>query len=70
MIAEGDYVAVQYISTGTFTGKAGDIEPTGKKATLKHAIIYRFEGGKQAEVWAYRDLLSMYQQLGIPIPSQ
>jgi predicted ester cyclase len=70
MIAEGDYVAVQYTSTGTFTGKVGDIEPTGKKSTLKHAIIYRFEGGKQAEVWVYRDNLLMYQQLGIPIPQQ
>ena len=70
MIAEGDYVAVQYTSTGTFTNKVGDIEPTGKKMMQKQAIIYRFEDGKQAEVWEYRDMLSMYQQLGIPIPSQ
>ena len=69
MIAEGDYVAVQYTSTGTFTGKAGDIEPTGKKFTQQQAIIYRFEDGKQAETWVYRDLLSMYQQLGISPPA-
>lgn len=70
MIAEGDYVAVQYTSTGTFTGKAGDIEPTGKKSTGQQAIIYRFEDGKQAEVWVYRDNLDMYRQLGIPFPNQ
>ena len=70
MIAEGDYVAVQYTSTGTFTGKAGDIEPTGKKFTQQQAIVYRFEGGKQVETWVYRDLLSMYRQLGIPISAE
>ena len=70
MIGEGDYVAVQYTDTGTFTGKMGDIEPTGKKFNETQAIIYRFENGKQVETWAYRDMLSMYRQLGIPIPSQ
>ena len=70
MIGEGDYVAVQYTASGTFTGKAGEMEPTGKIFEQTQAIIYRFEGGKQAEVWAYRNLLSMYQQLGIPIPNQ
>ena len=70
MIAEGDYVAVQYTSSGTFTNKVGDIEPTGKKFEQTQAIIYRFEGGKQVETWVYRDILSLYRQLGIPIPSQ
>jgi len=70
MIGEGDYVAVQYTSTGTFTGKSGEIEPTGKKFSYQVVIIYRFENGKQAEVWGYRDNLSLYRQLGIPIPSQ
>jgi len=70
MIGEGDYVAVQYTSTGTFTGKAGNIEPTGKKMNQTQAIIYRFENGKQVETWVYRDMLSLSRQLGIPIPSQ
>ena len=70
MIGEGDYVAVQYTFTGTFTGKMGDVEPTGKKMTQQQVIIYRFENGKQVETRIYRDMLSMYQQLGITIPSQ
>lgn len=70
MIGEGDYVAVQYTATGTFTNKMGDIEPTGKKFVQTQAIIYRLEGGKQAETWVYRDMLLMYQQLGIPIPQE
>ena len=70
MIGEGDYVAVQYTFTGTFTNKMGDIEPTGKKFEQSMVIIYRFEGGKQAETWITYNQLSMFQQLGIPIPSQ
>ena len=70
MIGEGDYVAVQYTSTGTFTNKMGDIEPTGKKYEQPIVIIYRFEGGKQAETLISYNQLSMFQQLGIPIPSQ
>ena len=70
MIGEGDYVAVQYTSTGTFTNKMGDIEPTGKKFKQQQAIVYRFEDGKQVETWVYRDMLTLYQQLGIPIPNQ
>lgn len=70
MVAEGDMVAVRYTSTGTFTGEMANIAPTGKQMKSTQAIFYRFEGGKQVEVWVYRDLLSMYQQLGIPIPTE
>lgn len=70
MIAEGDIVAVRYTATGTFKGKYGDIEPTGKKMTRKDAIFHRFEKGKQVEAWTFSDTLSLYQQLGIPIPQQ
>ena len=70
MIGEGDYVCVQYTYSGTFKGKWGDIEPTGKSATLKTAVIYRFENGKQVETWSYSDSLVMYKQLGMPIPNQ
>ncbi|HEY97983.1 MAG TPA: ester cyclase [Dehalococcoidia bacterium] len=70
MIGEGDYVAVQYTSTGTFKNKMGDIEPTGKKYKQPIVIIYRFEAGKQVETWISYNQLSMNQQLGIPIPGQ
>lgn len=70
MVAAGDWVAVRYTSTGTFTGQIGNIAPTGKQFKMSSAIFYRFEGGKQVEVWGYQDSLSFYQQLGIPIPSQ
>jgi len=50
MFAEGDLVATFTTSTGTFTGKWGDIAPTGKKATYQGANLCRLEGGKQVEV--------------------
>lgn len=70
MIGEGDFVAVQYTYTGTFTNKMGDTEPTGKKFKHQSAIIYRFEDGKQIETWTYSNMLSLLRQLGVPIPSQ
>jgi predicted ester cyclase len=70
MIGEGDYVAVQYTSTGTFKNKMVDIEPTGKKYEQPIVIIYRFESGKQVETWISYNQISMFRQLGIPIPNQ
>jgi predicted ester cyclase len=70
MVGEGDLVAVSYTISGTFTGKYGDIAPTGKKFSLPYLILARFKGGKQVESWMYGDSLTWYQQLGIKPPSQ
>jgi steroid delta-isomerase-like uncharacterized protein len=69
MVAEGDMVAIQYTMRGTFKGKWMDIAPTGKKFVLPNAGFARFKDGKQVEVWPYLDSLTLYQQLGIPIPA-
>jgi C-1 hydroxylase len=68
MFAEGDMVATFTTLTGTFTGKMGDIAPTGKKVTIQSVSLCRLEGSKQVEVWGVVDALSFYRQLGIPIP--
>jgi C-1 hydroxylase len=69
IVAEGDMVVVFYTMQGTFTGKYGDIAPTGKKFSLQFATLCRFEKGKQVEAWPYGDSLTLYRQLGIPIPA-
>lgn len=69
IIAEGDMVAVSYTLTGTFTGKYGDIPPTGKKLSLPYFVLARFKDGKQVESWMYGDELGFFQQMGIPIPA-
>lgn len=69
MVAEGDWVAVRYTMTGTFTGEMGGIAPTGKHVTVPEAIFYRFEGGKEVEALPFSDQLSFYQQLGVSPPT-
>jgi C-1 hydroxylase len=70
MFAEGDMVATFTTSSGTFTGKWGDVAPTGKKVTSKSANLCRLKDGKQVEVLGIMDTLSIYQQAGIPVPQQ
>jgi C-1 hydroxylase len=70
IIAEGDMVASFHTLQGTFKGEMAGITPTGKKVSIPVVILARFEGGKQVEAWPYMDSLTMYRQLGIPIPAQ
>jgi steroid delta-isomerase-like uncharacterized protein len=70
MVGEGDTVAVRYTFTGTFKGELAGIKPTGRKLERIEAIFHRFENGKQVGATSYTDNLSLYQQLGIPIPQQ
>ena len=70
IVAEGDTVAHRCTWTGTFKGKLGEIPPTGKQFNIQLAGFTRFANGKQVQGWIYINLLSLYQQLGIPIPNQ
>lgn len=70
LVAEGDKVAKHWTFSGTHKGEFGGIPPTGKQVTLELALsIYRFTGGKIAEIWMGYNALLMMQQLGvIPTP--
>jgi len=68
MVGEGDTVAVRYTTTGTFKGEVAGLKPTGKQAKWSGAVFHCFEKGKQVGAETYTDNLSLYQQLGIPIP--
>ena len=70
MVGEGDTLAVRVTWRGTFKGKFGDIEPTGKQISMTSAYFYRFEGGKEVEALPFMDMLAFYQQLGISPPGQ
>ena len=63
MVGEGDLVSVSYTLAGTFTGKFGDNEPTGKTFSIPAVIIARFKDGKQVEAWPYVDSLDWTRQL-------
>jgi predicted ester cyclase len=70
MFAEGDMVVTISTTTATFTGKWGDMAPTGKKGTYQGANLCRLKDGKQVEVWAFVDTLNAYRQFGIPLPKE
>ena len=67
MAAEGNIVMYRYSSRGTYQGKEGK---TGTKIQRMNMILDRFEDSKIIETWEVADRLSLYQQLGLPIPSR
>jgi steroid delta-isomerase-like uncharacterized protein len=64
VIAEGDYVALQFTSTGTNTGSFMGNPATGKKIRINEISIFRIVEGKIVEQWLLPDILSLNQQLG------
>jgi steroid delta-isomerase-like uncharacterized protein len=68
VVAEGDYIFLQFTSTGTNTGSFLGKPPTDKKININEVTIFRIADGKIAEQWLLPDILSLNQQLGI-IPS-
>ena len=64
LLAEGDLVAARWTATGTFTGRWGALEPTGRQAEFSGVNLYRFREGKVAEIWNHRDDLGLMQQVG------
>ena len=55
MLAEGGNVAVRWTWRGTQKGEWAGIAPTGKEVASPGISIFRFAGGRIAEVWACWD---------------
>jgi len=70
MVGEGDLLAVFCTVSGTLKGAFMGTPPTNKRMVLPAALLTRWEGGKEVEAWPYSDSLSMYRQLGIPLPKE
>ena len=62
-IAQGDRVAIRFISRGTNRGEFLGNPPTGNRVEISEVCIYRMSNGQIAEQWVYPDILSMQQQL-------
>jgi len=65
IVAEGDFVAIHFTSTGTNKGSFLGNPPTGKQIHTNDMSIYRIVDGKIVEQWLLPDLLSLNQQLGL-----
>jgi predicted ester cyclase len=69
LIAEGDKVVMRASVTGTHRGQYMGVQPTGKSITYNEIFIWRFVGGRIAEMWGVVDIFSQLKQLGV-IPAQ
>ena len=68
IIGEGDTLAIRLTMNGTFSGKMGDIEPTGNNVNYTFVLISRFVDGKCIESNVFGDSIVLYQQMGVTLP--
>jgi steroid delta-isomerase-like uncharacterized protein len=65
VIAEGDKVVCRNTVTGTHRGEYRGLPPTGKSVTYDEIFVFRFAGGRIAEIWGVVDVFSQMKQLGV-----
>ena len=63
VIVEGDQSALRLRATGTHTGDAMGIPPSGNRINLSGIIWTRWKDGKIIEAWNEFDALGMMQQM-------
>ncbi len=65
MVADSDYVTVQYTFTGTNTGEMMGMPATGKKVNIDGVDIVKFKNGKAIGHWGYNEETKMMMQMGL-----
>ena len=68
LVAEDDFVANRFTTTGTNTGPLMGIPPTGRKMVVHGQELHRIVDGKLVESWISDDVPSICVQLGILPP--
>ena len=64
-----DRVAVHWHATGTHTGDAASLSPTGRRIEVSGLSLMRFEQDKIAEAWDSYDIVGLMSQLGAAAPA-
>lgn len=67
LIGDGDRAAWEWIGGGTFLGKLGDIEPTGKSFEIRGCGFFTFRDGLIILQRGYWDKHSWFSQIGVPV---
>jgi steroid delta-isomerase-like uncharacterized protein len=72
-VAQGDYVVMNWIGTGTHNGplttpSGGTIPPTGKMVTVPASTTLEIKGGKVTHNRVYYDMVTLLGQLGLMPP--
>ena len=70
VVGEGDTLMAKVTITGTFSGKMGNIEVSGKKIKSTAVLVNKYEDGKVKESTAYSNPLETLRQLGVTIPPE
>ena len=69
VIAEGDWVVVEYTNSGTNTGPLrtaiGDFPPTNRKIKVKYCSVMQIKDGKVISGRDYYDVSTILRQLGL-----
>ncbi|MCH5671130.1 ester cyclase [Streptomyces gilvus] len=63
-VAQGDKVVARNTVTGTHLGPYQGLAPTGRTVTYSEIFIFRFAGGRIAEIRGVVDVLTQLRQLG------
>ena len=66
VIADGDQTAVRLHATGTHTGGAMGVPPTGRRVNVSGIIWMRWKDGRIIEGWNEFDAYGMTRQLTAP----
>ncbi len=64
IIAADDKVVGRQTVTGTHRGDYMGFAPTGKSVKYREIFIFRFAGGRIAEIWGVVDVLAQMKPLG------
>ena len=64
LLIDGDYIAGNFVVTGTHRGVFQGIEATGRRVTISDFTFYRLEDGKFVEVWDLADMDALMRQIG------
>jgi steroid delta-isomerase-like uncharacterized protein len=69
-IAQGDYVVINWVGSGTHTGPlrtptGATIPPTGKKVVVPGSNTYQIKNGKAVAGQTYWDMVTLLAQLGL-----
>jgi predicted ester cyclase len=69
MIGEGEFVASRFSTTGTHTGKLGEMPPTGRRFTVSGVDLHRVVDGKVVESWISDDMPRILMEIGVLAPA-
>ncbi|MBB5849947.1 ester cyclase [Amycolatopsis umgeniensis] len=64
MLEDGDKLVCRNTVTGTHEGEFRGLPATGKTVSYNEIFIFRFAGGRIAEIWGVVDVFTQLRQLG------